>query len=74
MAKAVRSDRANDKDKSERADDEGAARLQHFVQGPEGAGRHITDTLDSPSNKIVLPTQIQAKAIELLAVNPACNQ
>jgi hypothetical protein len=38
---------------------------------------NITHANVSPDNKIVLttrPTPIQAKALELLALNPACTQ
>jgi transposase len=78
VAKAVRSEHAKDKDKSKRADD--GMPLHSFRTLLKDLGTlayNITHTQVSPNTKIVLttrPTPIQAKAFELLALNPACTQ
>jgi Transposase DDE domain len=78
VAKAVRSEHAKTKDASKTADD--GLPLHSFRTLLKDLGTlayNITHANVSPDNKIVLttrPTPIQAKAFELLALNPACTQ
>jgi Transposase DDE domain len=78
VAKAVRSEHAKTKDASKTADD--GLPLHSFrtlLQDLGTLAYNITHANVSPDNKIVLttrPTPIQAKAFELLALNPACTQ
>lgn len=78
VAKAVRSEHAKDKDASKCADD--GLPLHSFrtlLKDLATLAYNITHTNASPNTKIVLttrPTPIQAKAFELLALNPACTQ
>ena len=78
VAKAPRSEHAKDKDASKCADD--GLPLHSFRTLLKDLGTlayNITHTNASPNTKIVLttrPTPIQAKAFELLALNPACTQ
>lgn len=78
VVKAVRSEHAKQKDKSKRADD--GLPLHSFRTLLKDLGTlayNITHTNVSPNTKIVLttrPTPIQAKAFELLALNPARTQ
>ena len=78
VTKAVRSEHAKEKDKSKRADD--GLPLHSFRTLLKDLGTlayNITHTNVSPNTKIVLttrPTPIQAKAFELLALNPARTQ
>jgi hypothetical protein len=77
VAKAVRSDHAKAKDKTKRADD--GLPLHSFrtlLQDLATLTYNIAHTNLNPNAKIVIttrPTPIQAKAFELLAVNP-CSQ
>jgi Transposase DDE domain len=78
VTKAVRSEHAKAKDASKTADD--GLPLHSFRTLLKDLGTlayNITHANVSPDNKIVLttrPTPIQAKAFELLALNPACTQ
>jgi Transposase DDE domain len=78
VAKAIRSEHAKTKDASKTADD--GLPLHSFRTLLKDLGTlayNITHANVSPDNKIVLttrPTPIQAKAFELLALNPACTQ
>ena len=78
VAKAVRSEHAKGKDASKTAHD--GLPLHSFRTLLKDLGTlayNITHTNASPDAKIVLttrPTPLQAKAFELLALNPACTQ
>ena len=78
VAKAVRSEHARDKDKSKRADDGLPLHsLRTLLKDLGTLAYNVTHTQVSPDATIVLttrPTPIQAKAFELLAINPACTQ
>ena len=78
VAKAVRSEHAKGKDASKTAHD--GLPLHSFRTLLKDLGTlayNITHTNASPDAKIVLttlPTPLQTKAFELLALNPACTQ
>jgi hypothetical protein len=78
VTKAVRSDHAKAKDASKTADD--GLPLHSFRTLLKDLGTlayNVTHTQANPEIKIVLttrPTPLQAKAFELLALNPACTQ
>ena len=78
VAKALRSEHAKAKDASKTADD--GLPLHSFRTLLKDLGTlayNITHTQASPETKIVLttrPTEIQAKAFALLALNPSCTQ
>jgi len=78
VAKAVRSEHAKAKDASKTADD--GLPLHSFrtlLKDLATLSYNITHTQLNPEAKIVLttkPTPLQAKAFELLAINPACTQ
>jgi Transposase DDE domain len=78
VVKAVRSDHAKAKDASKLADD--GLPLHSFttlLQDLATLAYNVTHTQLNPEAKIVLttrPTPLQAKAFELLGLNPACTQ
>lgn len=78
VVKAVRSGHAKAKDASKRADD--GLPLHSFrtlLQDLGTLAYNITHTALNPAAKIVIttrPTALQAKAFELLGLNPACTQ
>ena len=78
VAKAVRSEHAKAKDATKHAED--GLPLHSFRTLLKDLGTlayNITHTSLNPKAKIVLttrPTPLQAKAFELLALNPACTQ
>ena len=78
VAKALRSEHAKAKDASKTAED--GLPLHSFRTLLKDLGTlayNITHTRASPETKIVLttrPTEIQAKAFALLALNPSCTQ
>jgi hypothetical protein len=78
VAKAVRSDHAKAKDASKLADD--GLPLHSFrtlLQDLATLAYNVTHTSLNPDAKIILttrPTPLQAKAFELLCLNPACTQ
>jgi hypothetical protein len=78
VAKAVRSEHAKAKDATKHAED--GLPLHSFRTLLKDLGTlayNITHTSLNPEAKIVLttrPTPLQAKAFELLALNPACTQ
>ena len=78
VAKAVRSEHAKDKDASKTADD--GLPLHSFRTLLKDLGTlayNVTHTRLNPDAKIVIttrPTPLQAKAFELLGLNPACTQ
>ena len=78
MAKAQRSEHAKAKDASKSADD--GSPLHSFrtlLQDLATLAYNVTHTSLNPQAKIVLttrPTPLQAKAFELLGLNPACTQ
>jgi len=78
VAKAVRSEHAKAKDATKTADD--AIPLHSFrtlLKDLATLAYNITHTQLNPEVKIILttrPTPLQAKAFELLALNPACTQ
>ena len=78
VLKAVRSEQAKAKDASKTADD--GLPLHSFrtlLQDLGTLAYNVTHTTLNPEAKIVLttrPTPLQAKAFELLGLNPACTQ
>jgi len=78
VLKAVRSEHAKAKDASKLADD--GLPLHSFRTLLKDLGTlsyNITHTALNPEAKIVIttrPTPLQAKAFQLLALNPACTQ
>ncbi|WP_415840462.1 IS1634 family transposase, partial [Roseateles saccharophilus] len=78
VLKAVRSEQAKAKDASKTADD--GLPLHSFrtlLQDLATLAYNVTHTALNPEAKIVLttrPTPVQAKAFELLGLNPACTQ
>ena len=78
VAKAVRSEHAKAKDASKTADD--GLPLHSFrtlLQDLATLAYNVTSTHLNPEAKIVIttrPTPLQAKAFELLGLNPACTQ
>ncbi len=78
VAKAVRSDHARAKDKTRRADDGLALHSFHtLLKDLATLTLNVARTGANPSAEIVItsrPTPIQAKAFELLGLNPSCSQ
>jgi hypothetical protein len=78
VAKAVRSDHARAKDKTRRADDGLALHSFHtLLKDLATLTLNVARTGANPNAEIVItsrPTPIQAKAFELLGLNPSCSQ
>lgn len=78
VAKAVRSDHARAKDKTKRADDGMPLHSFHtLLKDLATLTLNVARTGANPSAEIVItsrPTPIQAKAFELLGLNPSCSQ
>ena len=78
VAKAVRSDHARAKDKTKRADDGLALHSFHtLLKDLATLTLNVARTGANPNAEIVItsrPTPIQAKAFELLGLNPSCSQ
>lgn len=78
VAKAVRSDHARAKDKTKRADDGLPLHSFHtLLKDLATLTLNVARTGANPSAEIVItsrPTPIQAKAFELLGLNPSCSQ
>ena len=78
MVKAIRSQHAKAKDASKTADD--GLPLHSFrtlLQDLGTLAYNVTHTPVNPEVKIVIttrPTSLQAKAFELLGLNPTCTQ
>lgn len=78
VAKAVRSDHARAKDKTRRADDGLALHsFRTLLKDLATLTLNVARTGANPNAEIVItsrPTPIQAKAFELLGLNPSCSQ
>ena len=78
VAKAVRSDHARAKDKTKRADDGLPLHSFHtLLKDLATLTLNVARTGANPNAEIVItsrPTPIQAKAFELLGLNPSCSQ